>query len=144
MLGYVTDYDSKIDDSSLLRITREKDMILLTRDQELYDRAQAKNLASVLVTGEGEEETLAQLAEALGVSLNIDMARTRCPACGSEVQQIPKIEASHYVPEQSLKIYDQYWKCTDHSCAKIYWQGSHWKKIHQTLLEARKIAARPE
>ena len=144
MLGYLTDYDSKIDDASLLRITREKDMILLTRDQELHSRAQAKNLASVLVIGESEEERLAQLARTLGVSLDIDMARTRCPECGSELQKIPKIDAARNVPEQSLKMYDQYWKCANPVCAKVYWQGSHWKQIHQTLLEARRIASPPE
>ncbi len=144
MLGYEADYDSKIDDDSLLRITHEKDMILLTRDQGLHNRAHAKNLASLLVIGESEEERLAQLARTLGVSLDVDMARTRCPECGSELRQVPKVEAAHNVPEQSLKIYDQYWKCRNPACAKVYWQGSHWKQIHRTLLEARKIAESPE
>lgn len=143
MLGYEADYDSKIDDASLLRITSEKDMILLTRDQQLHNRARVKNLPAVLVMGESEEERLAQLAKTLGVSLDIDMTRTRCPECGSKLQQVPKIEAARSVPEQSLKIYDQYWKCGNPGCAKVYWQGSHWKHIHQTLLEARKIAAGP-
>ncbi len=141
MLGYVADYDSRIDDARLLRIAREKDMILLTRDEQLYNRAQAKNLPSMLVIGESEEERLAQLAKTLGVSLEIDMGWTRCPDCGSELQQVPKEAVAGDVPLQSLEIYDQYWRCGNPGCAKVYWQGSHWKQIHHTLLEARRIAA---
>ena len=144
MLGYLADYDSRIDDASLLRMASEKHMILLTRDEELHKRAQAKNLPSVLVIGESEEQRLAQLAKTLGVSLAIDMARTRCPECGSELQQVSKEVVAGDVPPQSLKIYDEYWKCRNPGCSKVYWQGSHWKQIHHTLLEARRIAASPE
>ena len=144
MLGYQADYDSRIEDASLLRIAREKDMILLTRDEELHNRALAKRLPSVLVVGEREEERLAQLARTLGVSLEIDTARTRCPECGSELQQTPKEAVAGDVPSESLKIYNQYWKCGNPECAKVYWQGSHWKQIQHTLLEARRMAERQE
>ncbi len=144
MLGYLADYDSKMDDASLLRIARDKNMILLTRDQELYSRARSKNLPSMLVTGENEEQRLAQLAKVLGMSLVIKMAETRCPDCGSELQEVPREKVAGDVPPHSLKIYDQYWKCENPGCAKVYWQGSHWKQIHHTLGEARRIAERPE
>lgn len=140
ILGYEADYDSTIDDASLLRIAREKDMILLTRDEELHNRAKAKNLSSMLVMGETEEERLAQLARTLGISLRIDRARTRCPECGSELQQASRQAVASDVPSQSLKIYNQYWKCGNLECAKVYWHGSHWKQIHHTLLEARRMA----
>ena len=143
MLGYVADYDSSIDDASLLQVAREKDMILLTRDEELHGRAQAKNLPSVLVMGESEEVRLAQLAKTLGVALEIDMARTRCPECGSELQQVSKGTVADDVPLHSLEIYDEYWRCGNRGCAKVYWQGSHWKQIHHTLSEARRIAEHP-
>ena len=140
MLGYLADYDPKMDDSGLLRVAREKDMILLTRDEELYNRAQSKSLPSILVMGESEEERMAQLAATFGMSLEIDMARTRCPDCGSELQQVPKEKVVEDVPPQSLKTHDKYWKCRNPHCAKVYWQGSHWKQIHHTLREARGMA----
>lgn len=141
MLGYSADYDSKMDDDNLLRIAQEQDVILLTRDEQLYDRAQARKVSSFLVMGETEEERLGRLARDLGISLNIDMAETRCPECGTSLREAAKEEVSHSVPEASLRMYHQFWKCTNPECGKVYWVGSHWKQIHHTLQEARKIAS---
>ena len=141
MLGYETEYDSRVDDNTLLNLSRETDTILLTRDEELHNRARAKSINSVLVTGEREEVRLGQLAKALGISLEIDMASTRCPECGAELREIAREEASSVVPDNSLKLYDRFWRCTRTNCAKTYWVGSHWRQIRHTLEEAQKIAS---
>ncbi|TMI36646.1 hypothetical protein E6H25_02100 [Candidatus Bathyarchaeota archaeon] len=90
MLGYETEYDSKADDNTLLELSKNQEAILLTRDEELYNRARAKNINSVLVTGDKEEVRLAQLVKTLGISLEINMATTRCPECGSDLREISR------------------------------------------------------
>ena len=142
MLGYVTDYDSKADDNSLLESSNSKEAILLTRDEELYNRARARNVQAVLVRGERDEIRLAQLAKVLGVSLNIDMGVTRCPECGSSLHEITRQEASSSVPPASLRLYERFWKCDSSLCAKTYWVGSHWKQLRHTLEEAQKLSIR--
>jgi uncharacterized protein len=140
MLGYETEYDSKMDDNTLLQHSQPKETILLTRDEELHNRARTRGIASILVLGETEEDHLAQLVKNLGISLEIDMTATKCPKCDSALHEISKDEASKSVPSASLKLYDRFWKCTAANCGKTYWVGSHWKNIRQTLKEARKIA----
>ncbi len=140
MLGYIVDYDSRTNDDNLLRIADEENMVLLTRDEQLYERAQAKNLSSLLVLGETEGERLGQLARVMGISLVIEMAETRCPECGSRLNEVSKEDVSSVVPAASLKMYSQFWRCTSVECGKVYWVGSHWKQIHHTLEEARRIA----
>jgi len=139
MLGYMTEFDSKADDNILLRDSQTPDTVLLTRDEELYNRALAKSIHSVLVLGDTEEARLGQLARTLSISLDIDMASTRCPECGGELHEISKKEASSVVPAKSLELYDRFWKCTNAECGKTYWVGSHWKQIRHSLEEARKI-----
>lgn len=138
MLGYVTEYDSKADDNSLLRSSEASESVLLTRDQELYNRAIGKKIRSVLVLGDTEEARLAQLKKTLGISLEIEMSATRCPECGAELHEISKAEASNAVPAKSLELYDRFWRCNNAECGKTYWVGSHWKEIRHTLEEARK------
>ena len=141
MLGYVTEYDSKADDNSLLRSSQTSETVLLTRDEELYNRALAKSIHSVLVRGGTEEARLGQLARTLGISLEIDMAATRCPGCGTDIHEISRGEASSAVPAKSLELYDRFWRCNNAECGKTYWVGSHWKQIRHTLEEARKITS---
>ncbi len=138
MLGYETEYDSKADDKSLLRSSETPGTVLLTRDEELYNRALGKKIRSVLVLGDTEEARLVQLTRTLGISLEIEMSATRCPECGAELREITKEEASSVVPAKSLELYDRFWRCNGAGCKKTYWVGSHWKQIRHTLEEARK------
>jgi len=139
MLGYVAEYDSKADDHSLLENSNDPDAILLTRDEELHNRAVARKIHSVLVLGSNEETRLGQLARTLGISLEIDMSATRCPECGSELREIAREEATGAVPAKSLELYDRFWRCTKGECGKTYWVGSHWNQIRRTLEGARKM-----
>jgi uncharacterized protein with PIN domain len=40
--------------------------------------------------------------------------------------------------------FQSFWVCTNVSCAKVYWQGSHWKKIEETLRNASEILDRKQ
>src|SRR5207244_11326823 len=106
MLGYVTEYDSKADDNILLRNSQTPDTVLLTRDEELYNRALAKSIHSVLVLGDTEEGRLGQLARTLGISVDIDMVSTICPECEGELHELSKQEESRVVPAKCLDLYD--------------------------------------
>ena len=140
MLGYETQYEPNVDDDSLLQLSQVNDTVLLTRDEELYKRAKKRSITSVLVLGDAENVRLAQLAKNLGISLEVNMSSTRCPECGSTLSEISKDEAAKSVPVTSLKLYERFWRCTNEGCAKTYWVGSHWKRIHETLEEARRIS----
>ena len=140
ILGYEVRYDAGAKDNDLLTIAGEENMVLLTRDEELSQRAVANKIASALVVGETEEERLAQMANSFGVRLDTNMAETKCPECGASLIEKSKSDIADEVPEESLKTYDQFWKCSNQSCEKVYWVGSHWKHIRQTLEEAAKLA----
>ena len=141
ILGQDVRYDASTEDNELLRIAHEENMILLTRDKELYQRAIARKIPSGLMLGETEEERLAQIASIFDVQLYVDMAETKCPECGTGLKETPKNDVADKVPKASLKLYDRFWKCTNQNCGKLYWVGSHWDRIRQTLEEARKLSS---
>ena len=142
MLGYETMYEPNVDDDDLLQLSQKTQSALLTRDEELYRRAKKRNISSLLILGDAEDARLGQLAKNLGISLEINLTSTRCPECGSTLSEIAKDEAAKSVPATSLKLYDRFWRCTNDSCAKTYWVGSHWKRIRETLEDARRISIR--
>jgi len=139
ILGQEVRYDSHTPDKDLLQGAREENMILLTRDEELYRRALANEIRAVLVVGGSEVERLAEISGIFGLRLEVDMAKTRCPECGSKVNWVSKNVLDGEVPAASLRVYNEFWKCADPDCGKVYWIGSHRKQIKRTLDEAKKL-----
>jgi uncharacterized protein with PIN domain len=139
MLGYETVYMNNRTDKDLLSIAKHDSVILLTSDEELYRTAAMKGIETTLVKGRTEPERLANLAERYNLRLEIDMALSRCPVCGFQLKQAAREDVKTSVPPATFKVYQSFWTCTNPKCAKVYWQGSHWKKIEQTLGSARRI-----
>ena len=138
ILGHDVKYESNAADNEILQTAERENMILLTSDVELAQRAQARKLSSLLVVEKTEEERLARMARSFGVSLDVSMSTSKCPECGSGLKETSKTEVADDVPPTSLSLYDKFWKCT--GCGKVYWVGSHWKQIQQTIRNAQKIA----
>src|SRR2546428_14110125 len=87
ILGYEVRYDASGKDNDLLTIAGEENMVLLTRDEELYQRAVAKKIVSALVVGETEEERLVQIFCTFRVRLEANVEETRCQEGGSGLMQ---------------------------------------------------------
>jgi uncharacterized protein with PIN domain len=139
MLGYEAEYMNDISDSDLLTMAKRDSLTLLTSDEELYRTAVARNIESFYVQGRTEPERLAALTERYGLSLQIDTSISRCPVCGWNIREVPKRDVEASVPAATFKVYRSFWVCTNPKCAKVYWHGSHWKRIEQTLESAKKI-----
>jgi uncharacterized protein with PIN domain len=139
MIGYEATYLNDTDDSDLLKTAKQDSLTLLTSDEELYRTAIARGIDAFYVKGRTESERLAGLAARYGLNLAIDTSNSRCPVCGFLIKEIPKEDVRSRVPPATFKVYQTFWVCTNPDCAKIYWQGSHWKKIEQTLESAKNI-----
>jgi len=139
MLGCDASYQNDRPDNELLSTAKSNSLILLTADEELYRTATFRGIQSYLVRGKTEPERLAELAERFKLKLEIDTSKSRCPTCGYPIKETAKENLEKLVPAATFKVHNTFWVCTNLNCAKIYWQGSHWKKIEQTLEAAKKI-----
>jgi uncharacterized protein with PIN domain len=134
MMGHDVEYSNSMDDSELLTIAKKEQRILLTRDFELYKHAAAKQVDAFYVEGQTEEERLTELAARFSISLEIDMATSRCPKCNTQVKPVSKEEMANRVEKSTLEHYTEFWECP--KCGQVYWQGAHWTKIRETLKTA--------
>jgi hypothetical protein len=134
MMGHDVEYSNSMDDSQLLAIAKKEHRILLTRDFQLYQHAVAQEAEAFYVQGQTEEERLAELATRFGISLEIDMATSRCPKCNTAVKHIPKEKVASRVEKNTFEHYTEFWQCPN--CGQVYWQGAHWTKIRETLKTA--------
>jgi uncharacterized protein len=139
MLGYEATYLNNCEDSKLLTLAKRDSLTLLTSDHELFRVAASRGIECFLVEGRTEAERLAALAERYKLNLSIDTTISRCPACGSRLRETPKDQVEGTVPPATFKVHHTFWACNNPECGKVYWQGSHWNKIEQTLQTARKL-----
>ena len=137
LLGYDVMYLHDASDDKLLALARKEGRILLTCDLVLYRKAEKLGINSFLIRGTGEPEKLANLVKKFNIRLEVDMSVSRCPVCNNPIEHVEKSSVIGRLHRNTSDAYDEYWECT--GCSKIYWRGSHWKKINETLEKAKII-----
>jgi uncharacterized protein with PIN domain len=141
MLGHDVEYFKSEDDKKLIEKAKSEERILLTRDLKLYQQAMKHGIGTVLVKAATEPEKIADLASRFGFNLEIDVRVSRCPKCNTLIKQVQKDMVIDKVPETTSTYYNEFWKCP--CCGQVYWQGAHWKRIKETLKEAKKALEKP-
>jgi uncharacterized protein with PIN domain len=132
IMGYDVEYMRDAADEELLRRAEEEGRTIITRDRDLYAMARKRGARAILLLEKDLFGQLARLVE-LG-AINVDpSSESRCPICGSTLKEVDKGDVAGMVPEKSLALYDEFWKCENEACGKIYWMGSHWRRIEERL-----------
>ena len=137
MLGQDVEYSRSLNDEQLIKTAKAENRVLLTRDLKLYPQARKRGVSTTLVKGATEAEKLAYLAKLFNFKLEIDVTVSRCPKCNTPIRPVSKDKIVDRIPEATSTYYDDFWECP--SCGQIYWRGSHWKRIEETLEEARRV-----
>lgn len=126
IFGFDTLYYNGLDDSLLLDECMKDGRVLITGDEELFNHASRLGVESILVKGNGIDD-MVHLLRRLGVgSIAFDIRNSRCPLCNSRLEHASK-DTLRGLPEGILERYERFYRC--HGCARVYWEGSHIKRI---------------
>jgi uncharacterized protein with PIN domain len=108
------------DDQELLKRAKRENRILITRDRRLRDACKTDGVECIFI-----KSTIlqSQLKEMIGAGVKIELKPNRCTICNGLLVEAEFQQTCH--PNQKT------WKCE--GCGKLYWQGSHWKRIEETL-----------
>ncbi len=132
VMGYSVYYDPKLEDKDLLQVADRQATILVTRDRLLAYRANKLGIKAILV-GEDLEDQLKALADKCGLSIGINLNRTRCPKCNARLKETCREHVKDKVPQEILRLYEKFYLCL--RCGSVYWLGSHYlnmqKKLHK-------------
>ena len=135
-LGCDTLYYSGISDASLIRIAREQDRVVLTRDTRLIKIKGLKNY--LLITSNDSSQQLLEVIDSL--KLRQFNLLSRCVKCNGELMKIiDKVEIKDSVPEFVFLQHNEFLECLD--CGKIYWEGSHPNKFKEKVGRILKAAS---
>jgi uncharacterized protein with PIN domain len=123
ILGFDAIYDKDSPDAKLIHIAKKQARILITSDQELFLNAKRIHMPAVLITKTNDKARLVELSRHLGI-MKLDLSvRPRCSDCNSNLIEMSKRD----------KFERPIFKCEN--CGKLYWRGSHWKKLDSLFSE---------
>jgi uncharacterized protein with PIN domain len=130
-LGYDASYHAQIGDAELVREAAAEGRVLLTRDRDLTRRRviQTGAVRAILIKDDDVRTQLRQVFTEL--ALDLTQSLTRCIECNSELEPRQAESVAERVPPFVRRTQTRYSECP--TCARIYWAGTHWQRMHQML-----------
>lgn len=137
LTGFDTVYDNAIDDDEIERLCVEEERIVLTRDRELLKRRTITH--GCYVRALRPEEQLREIFARLDLA---GLARpfSLCLSCNAPLRPVAKTRVEAQLPPAVRAHYERFSTCD--SCGRVFWEGSHWKRLHGIVDEALAARAR--
>ncbi len=137
--GFDTLWENAWEDAELVAIAADQGRIILTRDRDLL-----MHKAAILGCYVRGKDTLAQLAD-VAHRYSLDLLHTasgRCLECNLPLQPTKKDAVTDRVPPRTGAVFDAFWRCD--GCDRVYWRGSHWQRMHRSILTVAHQLLRPD
>ena len=130
MSGFDTLYDNNFDDSEIEAIAAHENRIVLTRDRELLKRREITHGCYVHAL-----KSALQLRE---IFERLDLAHsaqpfTLCLYCNAPLRAIDKALVQQRIPPAVREHYERFSTCD--VCQRVFWEGSHWRRMRALLDE---------
>ena len=135
MAGYDVMYINNASDDQIIKIARETDRIILTRDSLMLARREFKKgiIKYLYIKEDKLENQLDQIKLDLKVSLKPNLVR--CIECNEKLIKVKKEDVKNKVPPYVYKTQKNFMYCK--KCDKYYWRGTHYDNIRNTFLSIK-------
>jgi uncharacterized protein len=134
LFGFDSLYSSSIEDNELLRVAKNENRIIITKDVQLTQKAKKHEIMTISITGGNEMEQFFQINEKIKLGKCLVGGNTsRCPICNGGLEDIEKKDVTNKVPLGVFESMKNFWICNN--CEKIYWEGTHIKNLEKFTAE---------
>lgn len=129
MLGYDAAVYKSISRQKQIDLANKERRILVTRCRKTANLKQ--RFSRFLILNDNHIKQLKELSDYL--KIDESCLFSRCSNCNKMLVKISKKKIEHLIPKFVFENFDEFKLCRN--CGHIYWQGSHYQKIKQELLE---------
>ena len=134
LMGYDSSYFSDIEDNELIKLAKNDKRIIISRDEELVQKAQKSDLEAIFLKNKEEIEQFREIIGELNLeNIQINGDKARCPICNSKTSPINKKNIQEKVPVKVLENNEKFWRCEN--CEQIFWEGTHIKNLQKFVEE---------
>lgn len=131
--GYMAYWREGAGDAELIEEARTRSAVLVTTDSGMMERRVLRDGHLPAIWVSPGLNKMQQLDSVLS-ELAQPRLTPRCMKCGGELEVADKESMAGRIPPKTYRWRNDYFLCR--SCGKLFWHGSHWRKIDQ-LLTAR-------
>jgi uncharacterized protein with PIN domain len=128
MLGFDSLYRNDYEDDELARISSQESRILLTKDRGVLKRSLVTHGYCVRASDSGEQ--LVEVVQRFDLE-SLFQPFSRCLECNTPLVPVEKEEIQERLKPRTITYYNHFNICPN--CQRIYWQGSHYKRMQQFI-----------
>jgi uncharacterized protein len=136
MAGFDTVYDNNIHDDQIAELAASEERVVLTRDRELLKRRTITH--GCYVHALKPEEQLREVFNRLDLAGSAHPF-TLCLHCNAPLRQVDKAEVADQLPPMVRDEQTEFNTCD--CCHRVFWKGSHWKRMTGVLARAADVNA---
>jgi uncharacterized protein with PIN domain len=137
ILGFDSRYLGEVSSGSLIIEALREERVILTRNHRLPKSCGVK---IIVLEAEKIKEQVQEALNVLKIQPESDKMFRRCILCNEELAETEKENIKDKVPEYVYKTQENFLTCP--KCKRIYWQGTHWGNVVETLKDIGKQANR--
>lgn len=126
--GFDAEYFNEGNPSLLMMRALKEDRLIVTRNHRLIRPGSIK---TVLIDKGKIREQVAQIIKKLNIKVQDSDTFIRCTVCNKELVKIEKEKIKEKVPEYVFETQNEFVTCP--ACGRIYWRGTHWRNVIETL-----------
>jgi uncharacterized protein with PIN domain len=131
MAGFDTLYDNRFHDSEIAAIAVREGRIVLTRDRELLKRREITHGCYVhALKPVRQMQEIARRLDLVGSARPFSL----CLHCNAPLHGLDTALARPRVPPAVRELHEHFSTCE--VCQRVYWEGSHWRRMRALLREA--------
>ncbi|MBN2174184.1 MAG: Mut7-C ubiquitin/RNAse domain-containing protein [Bacteroidales bacterium] len=124
MTGFDTLYENDYEDNQIIQIAKKEHRIILTRDLGILKNGNVTH--GYFIRSQNPKAQLNEVIESFDLKGQIQPFN-RCMNCNSKIVCVEKKDIANQLLPKTLRYFDEFFQCT--GCGKIYWEGSHYKKM---------------
>lgn len=128
LFGFDTKYNNDNLDFELIEISLKESRILLTRDLGILKNSKLKY--GYFLRSNEPIEQIKEIVDVFRLKPYMQPF-TRCLECNGEIKATEKELILSKLEPKTIEFYNEFFKCNQ--CHKIYWKGSHWKKMESFI-----------
>ena len=126
-------------DQKIVELAIEEDRVVLTADKELFKTCVRRGVKVVYTPHKTIEEKLSRVIRKLNLPRKC-IEPSRCTLCNFPLKQVDSSQIEGKIAKEIINRYQRFWLCM--RCGKVYWEGSHWSKISETIKKSFELSSK--